>query len=593
MGDFIFGTLASDELRRQHRHTVSSGVTHLSARSPRDPMPGQPVQLALTLGTPWPCRQAWVYWTSDGSDPAGNGGVAVQGQALTMELAAVDWDVLEWGYLARYLATIPGQPAGTVVRYRLSAVGPTGIETFADQGAYYAYFVADDPLPDWARDAVIYEIFVDRFSPSPGKRWLTPENPKGFYGGTLLGIVDKLDYIGSLGANTLWLTPIFPSASHHGYDATDYFEIESRLGSKADLRLLLDEAHRRGLRVLLDFVPNHWSANHPLFQSARQDLNSPYAQWFSFKRWPDEYQTFFGVKSLPQINLRNLQARQHVLDSAAYWLDFGVDGYRLDYAIGPTPDFWADFRRVTRAHRPDCWTFGEAVDPPDSQIAFYGLLDGCLDFILLEALRQTFAYGGWDAARFGAFLDRHEAFFPADFSRPSFLDNHDMNRYLWAAGGDARRLKSAALCQFTLAGPPVVYYGTEVGLSQQRDVRQGTRGLPEESRLPMLWGDEQDSDLLEFYRRLIHLRGQEPALRRGARQTLLAEGPVFAYTRRYQSDELGVVFNLSGSPVRVHLPAPFTSVLLATDPACRLRPGGPASDVDLPPHSGVVLKNEA
>ncbi len=588
MGDFIFGTLATGELRQMHRHLLASGVTHRSARSPRDPQPGQPVQLSLTVGVPWPCKQAWVYWTSDGSDPLGSAGVALHGHALPMQPSGVDWDVLEWGYIAQYQAELPGQPAGAVVRYRLSAIDPAGSEIFADQGAYFAYYVADDPLPDWTRDAVIYQVFVDRFAPSPGQSWRSPHKLTDIFGGTLYGIAHKLDYIAALGANTLWLTPIFPSSSHHGYDATDFFDIEPRIGGKAGLRRLLDEAHRRDIRILLDFVPNHWSVNHPYFQAAYQQANSPYADWFNFTRWPDEYETFFGVKSLPQINLRNPVARQHVLDAAAYWLDFGVDGYRLDYAIGPTFDFWADFRRVTRQHNPACWTFGEAVDPPDAQIAFAGLLDGCLDFILLEALRQTFAYAGWDAARFAAFLDRHEAFFPPDFSRPSFLDNHDMNRYLWAAQADQRRLKSAALCQFTLSGPPVVYYGTEVGLSQQRDVRQGKRGVPHESRLPMLWGAEQDPSLLAFYTQLIHIRAAEPALRRGARQTLLAEGSVLAYTRSDSSAELAAVFNLSDSPHRVDLPSAWSTLQIATEPDCRLLDGGRA--VDLPPYSGVLLK---
>jgi glycosidase len=156
------------------------------------------------------------------------------------------------------------------------------------------------------------------------------------------------------------------------------------------------------------------------------------------------------------------------------------------------PDFWADFRQVTRRVRPDCWTFGEVVEPPAAQIKFAGGLDGCLDFNLMEAFRSSFAYGEWNAERFMSFLSRHEAFFPEDFSRPSFLDNHDMNRFLWAANGDFRRLILAALCQFTLSAPPVIYYGTEVGLSQERDVRQGGYGLPEESRLPMLWGSSPD-----------------------------------------------------------------------------------------------------
>jgi cyclomaltodextrinase / maltogenic alpha-amylase / neopullulanase len=593
MEDFVFGTLGTEKLRRAYRHALRSGVTHRGARFPRDPLPGQTVELELSLGASWPCKEAWVYWTSDGQDPLGEQGRSEQGQVKALEANGTEWDVLEWGYVHKLRAILPAQPPGTVVRYRLSVVDPRGRETFADQGAYYAYYVDDDPLPEWTRDAILYEIFVDRFSPSGASGWLKPDNPAGFYGGTLLGIAERLDYLANLGVNALWLTPVFPSPSHHGYDATDYFAIEPRLGSEADLRLLLDEAHRKGIRILLDFVANHWSASHPTFQAAMRDRTSPYANWYNFQQWPEAYETFFGVKSLPQINLREPQARQHLLDAAAYWLDFGVDGYRLDYAIGPTPDFWADFRRVTRQKRPDFWTFGEVVEPSDSQIAFHGLLDGCLDFMLLEALRQTFAFGRWDAAHFAAFLNRHEAFFPGDFSRPSFLDNHDMNRFLWTVQGDVRRLKMAALCQFTLAGPPVIYYGTEVGLSQERDVRQGQRGLPEEARLPMLWGEAQDADLLDFYRRLIHLRRQEAALKRGSTQILVAEGSQLAYTRSDQDVELAAVFNLGARRESIHLVGNWNASLLATDSACRLRPGPQGVEIDLPPYSGILLKKES
>ncbi len=131
-----------------------------------------------------------------------------------------------------------------------------------------------------------------------------------------------------------------------------------------------------------------------------------------------------------------------MLDAARYWLEFGVDGFRVDYAIGPAADFWAEFRMITRQTKPDCWTFGEIVDPSDVQMTFAGQLDGALDFILLEGLRQAIAFGRWNGFQLASFLERHQIYFPEDFSRPSFLDNHDMNRFLWAAAGDQRRLET-------------------------------------------------------------------------------------------------------------------------------------------------------
>lgn len=588
MEDFIFGSLGDDAKRLAHERARRSGVTHAQRRLPRDPLPGQPVVLELTVGPAYPHDRAWVYWTNDSSDPAGEGGRAVNGQVIELEPVEVEWDTLLWGYLRRFRGALPGQPAGVVVRYRLAAGGRGG-ETPADGGAYYGFYVDDDPPPAWARDAILYQIFPDRFYSSAADFPRVEPKPSLKCNGNLRGITAKLDYLAGLGANCLWLNPIFPSPSYHGYDATSLFEIEPRLGTPADFRELIDQAHARGLRVLMDFAPNHWSNRHATFQAARKDRHSPYVPWYTFRRWPDDYATFFGVRDLPQINLRHAPARAHVLDAAKYWLDFGVDGYRVDYCIGPTPDFYADFRRVTRAANPDCWTFGEAVDPPDSQLTFEGGLDGALDFLLLEALRQAFAYGKWDAARLAAFLDRHEAYYPPAFSRPSFLDNHDMNRFLWSARGDVRRLKLAALCQFTLAGPPIIYYGTEVGLSQVADVRQRNRALHEAARLPMVWGEQQDAALLAFYRRLCALRTREAALRRGSRQTLLADERVFAYRRAHDSTGAVTVLNISGEAVEVVLPGAESTLQLATDSDCTVRAEAGGVRLSLPPYGGVLL----
>jgi glycosidase len=596
MDDFIFGTFATDELRLKEVRRLRAGITHNQQRTPRAPLPGQPITLTLTIGPKHPHDQAWVYWTNDGSDPVGENGAASHGFRTPMQHVATEWDLLLWGYVRRYQATLPPQAEGVILRYRI-AVGQTSslpYETYADNGAYYACHIADHTPPAWAQNAVLYQIFVERFNPGEGRAWLTPESPSGLYGGTLRGITEKMDYLANLGVNVLWLTPIFPTPSHHGYDATDLFEVEPRLGTKDDLKALLEAAHIRGIRILLDFVPNHISHEHPLFVQARTDPDSHYRHWFEFINWPDEYDSFFGVKTLPEINLRNPAARQHVLDAAAYWLNFGVDGFRVDYTAGPTPDFWAEFHRATRQAKPDCWTFGEMVNPSDQQLNFEGGLDGCLDFILLEALRQTFAFGRWSGTRFAAFLDGHETFFPPTFSRPSFLDNHDMNRILWVTQGVSQenghpeqaisRLKLAALCQFTLTGSPIIYYGTEIGLSQERDIRQGTRGILEESRLPMPW-NTPDADLLDFYRRLIALRHAEPALQTGPRQTFHADDCTVAYIRSDGERSLLIALNLSDQPQTISLPALWTRTLFATDPQAKLQKG----KIHLPPLVGAVL----
>jgi cyclomaltodextrinase / maltogenic alpha-amylase / neopullulanase len=486
--DFLFGPLASEPERAAYVRDRRLGV--VVSRAPRDPDPGEPVVLDVSVGPHRP-------------DPT----LVVDGVSVPLEPAGVEWDTLVWGYIRHLRATIDGRPAGTV-RYRV------GDEE-------QAYAVDDYRPPRWAREAVVYHVFVDRFDPGPGREW--GEEP--FRGGTLRGVLRRLDHIVSLGATAIWLSPIFPSPTYHGYDATDLFDVEPRLGTKDDLRALLDEAHAHGVRVLLDFVPNHWSDRHPTFVEATSDAESAYRDWYSFERWPDRYDSFFGVRTLPKVNLLNADAREHMLAAAAHWLELGVDGYRVDHAVGPAQSFWADFRHVTREAQPDCWTFGETVETPLREREFEGLLDGSLDFTLLEALRKTFAQARWDGVRFWRFLDSHSRYFPPDFVRPAFLDNHDMNRFLWLAGGDVRRLKLAALCQFTLEGPPIIYYGTEIGMTQVRDVR-GSTDL--EARLPMAW-EASDEDLLAWYRRLVALRRRLPEVWREAREPLVVDPELLVY----------------------------------------------------------------
>jgi cyclomaltodextrinase len=164
-----------------------------------------------------------------------------------------------------------------------------------------------------------------------------------------------------------------------------------------------------------------------------------------------------------------------------------------------------------------------------------------------------------------------------------------MNRFLWAAGGDKLALKLAALSQFSLSGPPVIYYGIEVGLSQARDVRQDGRGLPEESRAPMLWGEDQDLDLLAFYRQLIALRMREPALQFGSRHSLAAPDGVIAYERQYASRSVGIVLNLSPDPCTARLKGDWNSITLNTSPDCRIEPLDGEVHIELLPKSGMIL----
>jgi hypothetical protein len=537
MEEFIFGTLATDELKLMNHRAVRQGLQHNHDLSPRSPKPGQPVTISVTVGADFDADMMACYFTTDGSEPAGAYGAAVNGGAVPFEREAVSWDTATWGYLTRWNATLPGQPDGTMVRYRISAWthgAASGTETFADWpesktiielsadaffrgvpppewnfsagiGRTFAYHVDTHRPPGWARNAIIYQVFVDRFYPGEGRNWLQTDDLNGICGGTLWGVAEKLDYIADLGANCIWLSPIFTSPTHHGYDTTDFYEIDPRYGGEAALRAVIDGAHARGLRVLLDLVCNHVSNHHPIFRDALHNRASPYRDYFTFDESPLGYRAFFANPSMPEINVQHPPAREWLLEVTRHYLrQFHVDGYRLDYANGPGPDFWADFRAACKAENPDCYIFGEVVDAPDVQRKYAGRLDGCLDFHLGDALRRTYGLKRWQEADFQRFVGRHQAFFDPDFVMPSFLDNHDMDRFLFVAGGDKDALRAAAAVQMALPNPPIIYYGTEIGLSQAVSTRDGM-GL-HISRTPMVWGRDQDAALLADYKALIAAR---------------------------------------------------------------------------------------
>ncbi len=557
--DRIFGDLNAFESRVGRHQQSLFGIQHASHRVPMGARPGEAVLLRVTTSMPDPLIAVRGWYTTDDTDPAG-------GLTLTIEFerASTSWDNVLWGYFQTWEAVIPPQDEGVLVRYKIGACTPGGKWIYADgqnleleAARIFSYLVSETGVPTWAREAMVYHVFIDRFYPGEGAKWLSPPDPSGFYGGTLRGVIEKLDYIQELGFNAIWLSPLFPSPSHHGYDATDYEQVEPRLGTRADLKALIARAHERGLRVIMDFVANHWSSLHPTFKDAQRDRSSPYYDWYLWNSWPDDYQTYFEVKNLPRLNLElGSPARAYLLKIAQFWLEQGVDGYRLDHAEGPPDDFWVDFRQACRAADPDCWLFGEIVNTAERQRVYQGVFDGILDFHLAHALRQTFALRAWDLAEFEAFLQAHEGFFPPEFGRPAFLDNHDMNRFLFLSGGDTGGLKLAALVLFTLAQPPVLYYGTEVGVTQERPVHQGDRGLFEEARLPMKWDDAQDKHLQAYFRTLITLRKGAPALVYGDRRLvhLDQETLTYGYFREFGDEQILVVVNAGDLPHAVKIP---------------------------------------
>ncbi len=501
--DRIFGVQDHPDERVKKAIRNTQGIQHRGQFSLETTTSGVQLRLEITTNLPFDVSEVCAWISVDGTE------VRVDARRN-----GVSWSELDWAYLQHWVVSLEltGQPH--TIKYWVAAFDPAQKHWIyadnqadaRDAAACFALVIPLPVMPDWAKQAVIYQVFVDRFSPGVGRDWLQTEDVFGVCGGNLQGVMDHLDHIQSLGCNTIWLSPIFASDSHHGYNAKDLFTIEPRLGTLADFQRLLEAVHQRGMFLILDFVANHWSEEHPSFKEACLDQNSPYYDWYRWQKWPEEYDCYFGVKDLPEINLNHPAARQHVLDAAVYWLKQGVDGYRLDHAAGPPPDFWADFYTVCRSVNPACWLFGEIPADAPAQQNMARVNHVPLDFLLNRAFRETFAIQRWNLGQFVSFLHGQLLCFSGQ-SGPVFLDNHDMNRFLFACGDEIERLKQAAFLLFTLPNPPILYYGTEFGMTQDNPVhaRPSDFGTFEMARFPIDW-QQPRHELFSFFRQLFQLR---------------------------------------------------------------------------------------
>lgn len=389
----------------------------------------------------------------------------------------------------------------------------------------------------WLNSAVIYQILIDRFAGyDDSKDWRQPD----FMGGNLRGIIDQLDYIRDLGVNTIWLSPFYASEGYHGYWITDFMSVEPRFGTEADLKELIDKAHEHGLKVIGEMVPNHVSHHHPFFIDAKSNPNSPYRDWFTFTNWPDSYHRYMSFDDMPKLNFDNPSVVQHLIDAGRKWLAMGLDGYRIDHVIGLKNSAVRAIFAPLKQEFPEAVFFGEAAlfdgsngDPAKKRIPFsglagvriphkysawlqkehglddmmrnyIGLLDGMLDFYTADQMvKFSQTKSTKKRQRIADRLRQHVHNYPADFTLVHFLDNHDLTRYLFRTDGDTSVLLDAMKVLFRLEGAKVIYYGSEVGVSQEKSFIDSTYH-DIEARQPMPWNpNNQNQELLRSYKALL------------------------------------------------------------------------------------------
>ena len=395
----------------------------------------------------------------------------------------------------------------------------------------WRHYGADDP-PAWAADAVVYQIFVDRFAngdeasdPARVDPWGARPTSCSFSGGDLAGIIGRLDYLASLGVSCIYLTPVFLAPSNHKYDTTDYYKLDPHFGDEATARRLVDESHARGIRVMLDAVFNHCGFNFGPFQDVvARGAESPYYKWFNIHDLPvrvhptPNYETFaMDVPDMPKLRTDNPEVRNYLISSAEYWTrSLDIDGWRLDVADDVDPGLWREFRARIRAIKPEALIVGEILH--DATPFLRGdQMDSVMNYPWRELCLHYFADRTIGTDSFADDLTTLHVRYrrQVQYAIWNLLGSHDRPRFLTLCGGDVRRLLLASTFQFTYPGTPYIYYGDEIGMEGDDDP---------DCRRCMPWNrQEWNEELLGHYMGLARLRRRHSALRRGEFTVLMAD----------------------------------------------------------------------
>jgi cyclomaltodextrinase len=402
--------------------------------------------------------------------------------------------------------------------------------------------------PDWLADASFYQIFPERFAngdpsldPADVVAWDSEPTRENFFGGDLQGIIDHLDHVVSLGANALYLTPIFEARTNHRYDAVDYFAIDHRLGDLATFRRFIEEAHARGIRVVLDAVLNHCGDGHWAFRDVvENEAESEYVNWFSVEGFPVEshpvpnYRTCSGCYYLPKWNAYNPEVRAHHHDVARYWIEQGIDGWRLDVPYFINQTFWRGFHDVVKGLGDDLYIVAEEWREPEQWLQG-DLADGTMNYTLRDLVLGFTADRTIDAAGFADGMERLRARIPEGFHRGmlNLLGSHDTERVLTRHGEDVAATLLAYDLLYSAEGAPMMYYGDEVGMTGEND--PGCRGA-------MPWDRARwSTGILDRVRELGELRATHPALRRGAQSVRALDADTVLIVRSHDEEQVAVI----------------------------------------------------
>ncbi|OWA35275.1 alpha-glycosidase [Saccharibacillus sp. O16] len=486
----------------------------------------------------------------------------------------------------------------------------------ADDFYEIAYINPEDIIqtPEWAKHAVFYQIFPERFangdpsrSPENVQPWGGKPEVDSFFGGDLEGVRQHLDYIADLGVTAIYFTPIFKAPSNHKYDTEDYLQLDPHFGDIDTLKCLIEECHGRGIRVLLDAVFNHSGKTFKPFVDVKENgADSAYADWFHVREFPIDvkdgiptYETFSFEPNMPKFNTGHPEVKKYLLEAARYWIgEIGFDGWRLDVADEVDHRFWREFQTVVKEAKPDAYIVGELWHEATPWLQG-DQFDSAMNYPFTYAVRDFVALGKTDARKFSYSLSTQLARYPLPVSQAAFnlLDSHDTERMLTVADGDKNKLKLAVAIQMTYPGTPCVYYGDEIGIDG---------GADPDCRKCMEWDEsKQDLDLRDFYKNMIALRHEYPALRTGRFDILHAEEGEHTLAYRREDEEAALIVALNASDKAASVEIEITDGMNKADSWTVLHAGGADSEaaanrsleaqkgrltVELPAYGYLVLK---
>ena len=477
---------------------------------------------------------------------------------------------------------------------------------------------ADFTTPDWAKGAIIYQVFPDRFCKSGecdlgGKLepytihkdwneevvWKPDETGRvlnnDFFGGNFRGIAEKMDYIASLGTTILYLNPISKSFSNHRYDTGDYKTPDPMLGTVEDFQAMCQAAHKKGIRVILDGVFSHTGSQSIYFESACTSTDSPYFSWYTFHHYPDSYDSWWGFDTLPTVKKLDPAFMDYIIDSEdsviAHWLQLGADGFRLDVVDELPNEFVLRLKKRLRQLRPDALLIGEVWEDASNKISYGirrryftdGVLDSCMNYPFRTAI-VNFLNGRDDGQHLQETVMTIVENYPPQVlaCNMNLLGSHDTPRILTALADDfdgsreeaalrklspealvqaKEQLFTAAFLQYTLPGAPSIYYADEVGMEGHKDPF---------NRRTYPWGQE-DPILLGHYRTLGNLRKGQPVLQVGDIRFFSAIDRKIGFRRSFDGTSLLVYVNQNDVAWNIPEGNVLMSHLLR---GCSLMPGG-------------------